>query len=117
MLKKMIVPAALLTAFAAIPAAAAQDAPAAPAADAATEAAPATEAEAGAKYSSNTPIEQLVANEQAKAVLDADVPGLSTHESYDMFKSLSLRQLAPYSQGKITDELLDKLDADLAGIE
>ncbi len=114
MLKKMMVPAVLLAAFAAIPVAAAQDA----SADApATESAPATDAEASAKFSSDTPIEQLVANEQAKAVLDADVPGLSTHASYDMFKSMSLRQLAPYSQGKITDELLTKVDADLAGIE
>ncbi|AJP70833.1 hypothetical protein [Sphingomonas hengshuiensis] len=91
-------------------AASAQTAPAA-------AAAPATPAAAVAKFNLDTPIEQLVADPKAKAVLDADLPGTSTHPAYDMFKAMSLRAVQPYSEGAITDEMLKKVEADLAAIK
>jgi hypothetical protein len=81
----------------------------APAADAA--------APAAAKFNLDTPIETLAADEQAKAVLNADLPELLPHPSYDMFKGMSLRQVQPMSEGKLTDELLAKVEADLAKIQ
>jgi hypothetical protein len=75
---------------------------------------PAATATAAAKFTLDTPIEQIVADPKAKAVLDADLPGVSTHQAYDMFKSMSLNQVAPMSQGKITPEALAKVQADLA---
>ncbi len=79
--------------------------------------APVTSAQAVvAKFNLDTPIEQIVADPKAKAVLDADAPGMSNHPSYEMFKMMSLRQVQPYSQGKLTDELLAKLGTDLAAI-
>lgn len=87
---------------------------------AATSAAPAladnhSEAPASA-LTVNTPIETLMANEKAAAVIDSHLPGIVDHPMYDSFKSMSLTQLAPYSQGMVTDETLAKISADLAKI-
>jgi hypothetical protein len=103
MIKMVFAAAIAAAAFAAAPASA-QDAPAT------------TEATESAKFSVDTPIEELVADERAKAVLDELVPGLTTHASYEMFKSMSLRQLQPYSQGQINDKTLDEIDAALGAI-
>ena len=93
--------------------ASAQTAPApAPAAPAAA-AAPA----AGAKFSLDTPLVDLVANPAAKAVLDAELPGLTTLDSFESFKSASLNQVAPFSNGALTDEKLAKVAVGLAAIK
>ena len=104
---------ALFAALAAVsltPAAIAQTAPA-PA-----PAAPATAA-ATAKFTLDTPVQDLVADPKAKAVLDADLPGLSTHESYEMFKGMSLKQLSSYAADKLTPEVLAKTEKNLAAIK
>ncbi len=108
---KLILTAAAL---ACAPAAAlAQTAPA-PAPTPAPAAAPA----AAAKFSADTPIADLFANEAAKAVLVADGLGdVDKHPAYDQFKGMSFRAVAPFSEGKITDELLAKLDTDLAKVK
>ena len=72
---------------------------------------------AAAKFSLDTPIETIVADPAAKAVLDADLPGVSTHPAYDQFKSMSLSQVQPMSQGALTDEALAKVKTDLAAIK
>jgi hypothetical protein len=84
----------------------------APAAAPTPAAAPAPAA-AGALSIETTPIETLVANPDAKAVLDKDLPGLTTHEAYDQFKAMTLAQVAPMSQGAITPEALKTVQADL----
>lgn len=106
---KLILTAAAL---ACMPAAAfAQTAPAPAPAPAATPA-------PAAKFSADTPIEALFANEAAKAVLVADGLGdVDKHPAYDQFKAMSFRAVQPFSEGKITDEILAKLDADLAKIK
>jgi len=105
---KLIVPAAAALLFL-VPGAFAQTAPAA------APAAPAPAA--AAKFNLDTPIEALVADAKAKAVLDADLPGVTTHPSYDMFKGMSLRAVQPMSDGKLTDEMLKKVETDLAAIK
>jgi hypothetical protein len=70
-----------------------------------------------AKFSLDTPIQELYADEAAKAVMDKHIPGLTTIPQYEMIKAISLRQLQPYSDGKLTDELLAAVDADLAKIK
>ncbi len=62
----------------------------------------------------DTSIGRLAAEPTAKAVLDDHVPGLTNHPRYDMFKSMSLRQLQPMSQGLITADGLAKTETDLA---
>ena len=61
------------------------------------------------------PIEQLLANEKTKAILDARIPGLSSHPMLEQFKALSLKQLQPMSAGLLTEEMLQSVAADLAG--
>jgi hypothetical protein len=89
---------------------------AAPAAVAAEgEAAPTTAA--AAAFTIDTPIEALMADERAKAVVVKHLPGIDQHPAYGDFKALSLKALAPFSQGLISDELLGKIGADLAAIK
>lgn len=85
------------------------------AAAAATAAAPTPAAEAALTI--DTPIEQLEANPQAAAVLEKHLPGIAKHEAYDTFKSMSLKQVAPYSDGKVSDDVLKAIAADLATIQ
>lgn len=101
-----------ITAFAAVLAMFAA-APALAQAPAASPAAAPASAAAGALSVETTPIETLVANPAAKAVLDKDLPGLTTHEAYDQFKSMSLKQVQPMSQGAITDAMITAVQADL----
>lgn len=65
----------------------------------------------------DTPVETLMANPKTKAVLDADLPTLASHPSYETFKAMSLNQLAPLSGGALGEELLKKIAADLAAVK
>ena len=80
-------------------------------------AAPATAQAPASRLNLDTPIEALLADEAGKAVVLANLPGIDTHPSFDMFKAMSLRQLQPYSQGLITDEILAKVEKELAAIK
>lgn len=66
----------------------------------------------------DSPIEKLMADEGAKAVLAKNFGGqdVSEHPMYDSFKTMSLKALAPFSQGMITEEMLTKIEADLAAM-
>ncbi|MEH3158027.1 MAG: hypothetical protein PGN08_03320 [Sphingomonas taxi] len=78
-------------------------------------AAPPTSA-ARTHFSLDTPIADLIADPRAKAVLDKDMPGLSSDENLAKFQTLSLRRLAPLSGGQLTGELLSKVAYDLAAL-
>ena len=69
-----------------------------------------------AKFSVDTPIEQLVADPAAKAVVEKHIPGIDQHPAYDQFKAMSLRQVAPYSEGLITEAMLNAMDAELKAL-
>jgi len=70
-----------------------------------------------AAFSIDTPIEALMADERAKAVLIKHLGPVDQHPVYADFKALSLKTLAPFSQGMITEEMLGKIAADLAAIK
>jgi hypothetical protein len=93
-------------------AAIAQEAPAPATAAEATPAAP-----AATRVSLDSPIEAIAADPGGKAVLDAAVPGITSHPAYAQFKSMSLKQLQPYSQGQITDDVLTKVRSGLADLK
>ena len=80
-------------------------------------AAPALAEEAALRLSAETPIETIMADPAGKAVLLANMPGLDVHPMYEMMKGMSLRQIQPYSEGKVTDELLTKIGKELAAIK
>ena len=66
-----------------------------------------------AVYTLDTPIQDLIADPGARAVLDRDLPGMSDDENLDKFKMLSLRSLQPQTGGQLTDAMLTKVAADL----
>lgn len=72
---------------------------------------------AAAKFTLDTPIQDIVADAAGKAVLEKDLPGLIGLPQYDTFKAIGLKQLQAYSDGKLTDEMLAKTATDLAAIK
>ncbi len=42
---------------------------------------------------------------------------IDKHPAYEQFKAMSFRAIQPFSEGKLTDEILAKLDADLAKVK
>ena len=64
----------------------------------------------------DSPIEALVNDPATKAVLEKHLPGMDKHPAYGQFKGMTLRQVAPYSQGAITDEKIAAIDADLMAL-
>ena len=69
-----------------------------------------------AHYTLDTPIKDLIADPAAKAVLDKDLPGMSSDENLPKFEDKSLRAMKPLSGGQLTDDLLKQVAADLAAI-
>jgi hypothetical protein len=78
---------------------------------------PAPSAASTAKFSLDTPLATIVADPAAKAVLDKDMPGVTTHPMFEQVKSMSLNQVAPMAGGAITADMLAKTEADLAAIK
>ena len=70
-----------------------------------------------AVFTIDMPIETLMADDRAKAVIATHLPGIDQHPAYAQFKAMSLKAVQPFSQGMITDELLAKIAADLAAIQ
>lgn len=64
----------------------------------------------------DTPIEQLANNEEAASVLRKDIPGLLEDKHYPLFKSMSLRVIAAFSNGDISSETLAQIEADLQAL-
>ena len=64
----------------------------------------------------DTPIETICAQPAGKAVLDRDLPGLTTRPEFAMFKAMTLKQLQPMSQGRMTDTALARVQADLKAV-
>jgi putative polyketide hydroxylase len=69
------------------------------------------------KLTLDTPVEQIAAVPEAKAALDTHLPMVTAHPKYATFKSMSLRQLQPVSDGKLTDAALSKAEAALATVQ
>ena len=102
--------AALCLSFAGL-AAAQTPAPAAPAAAPAASAASA--AAPAAALTIDSPIDDLLNNPGAKAVLAKDMPKLLTYDQLDMIKSMSLRQISQYPQAELDDAKLQAIQNDL----
>lgn len=76
----------------------------------------ATEA-AESKFTIETPIEKLMTDEKAREVLLETLPDLDKSPYYGQIKGMSLKAVQPYSQGMITDEMLEKISAGLAELD
>ena len=83
----------------------------APVAPAATATAPAS------RLSLDTPVETIMADAKGKAVLDAAIPQLAGHPSYEMFKGMSLNQLQGYAPDQLSADTLAKVATGLAAVK
>lgn len=61
-------------------------------------------------------IGELLANEKSRAVLEKHLPGISDHPARPQFEGMTLEQVAPYSDGEVTQDLIDAIDADLKAL-
>ncbi|WP_037518594.1 hypothetical protein [Sphingomonas sp. LH128] len=75
----------------------------------------ATEAAAPA-YSTNSDLGTLLDNPATKAVLDKYIHEMISNPQIEMARSMTLRQLQAYSGDTLKDEVLAKIDADLAAV-
>jgi hypothetical protein len=62
-------------------------------------------------------IGRLLADGEAKAVLEKHKPGLISHPQIGQAMNMSLKQVASYSQGEITDEILKAVDKNLSKLQ
>ena len=70
-----------------------------------------------AKLDLDTPVARLCANPRAKAVLDTDLPGLTTRPEFPFFKNMSLNALKRMSRGQMSDADLAKVRDGLARLD
>jgi hypothetical protein len=73
-----------------------------------------TTAAAPLAFSLDTPLHQIAADKQGKAVLDRDLPGLTSDARYPLFDDMNLSQIAAMSGGQITKADLDQVKVDLS---
>jgi hypothetical protein len=57
-------------------------------------------------------ISDLLANPATKAVVEKDLPGLIADPRLEQAMSMTLTDIEPYSEGKITDAVLAKVQTD-----
>jgi len=73
---------------------------------------------AAAKYSTaSTDIGTLLDNPKTKAVLDKHMPEFAANPQISMARAMTLRQIQSFAADMLTDDVLDKVDADLAAIK
>ncbi len=78
----------------------------------------AKEEASAAKFSTaSTDIGTLLDNAATKAVLDKHIPGFAENPQIGMARAMTLRQIQSFASDMLTDEALDKIDADLAAIK
>lgn len=102
-IRNLLIPAALVAGLAAPLHALAAEPQAAPAA------APAYSTEA-------TDIGTLLDNPQTRAVIDKHMPQFAANPQIEMARAMTLRQIQSFANDMLTDDMLAKVDADLARI-
>jgi len=71
-------------------------------------------ATAGHYSSSTTEIGTLLDDPAAKAVIEKNVPGMTTNDQIDMARAMTLKDIQQYSPDQMTDKVLATMDADFA---
>jgi hypothetical protein len=69
------------------------------------------------KLGIDTPINELMADARTRKIMDRHLPGVKDNPHYAMIEGMSLRELAPMSQGKLTPETLAKIEAELKAVQ
>lgn len=77
---------------------------------------PAPAATSAAYSTAETSIGTLIDTPATKAVIDKHLPQFSGNPQIEMARAMTLRQIQGFSADTLTDEVLAKIDADLAKI-
>jgi hypothetical protein len=64
-------------------------------------------------YSVESTVQDLLANDAVKAIVEKHLPGLSSHPQIGMARGMSLSTVAKFANGLISPEALQKIDAEL----
>ena len=68
-------------------------------------------------YSTTTSkVADLLANPATKAVLEQDIPKVIRDDRIGMGAGMTLKEIQPYAGADLSDEILAKVDADLAKV-
>jgi hypothetical protein len=67
-------------------------------------------------FSIESKLGDLLDNEATKAILEKHMPGISTHPQIGMGRGFALSMVAKFSGGLITEEMLQKVSAEFAGL-
>jgi len=68
-------------------------------------------------FTGDSTINDILANEKAKAVVEKHVPGFTTHPQLAMVKSMSLKGVALFPEANISPDKLAAIIEDLSKIE
>lgn len=60
----------------------------------------------------DTEIGTLLDDPSARAILDKHIAGMTTSPQIEMARSFTLRQIQQFAADQVTDEVLEKIDAD-----
>jgi hypothetical protein len=67
--------------------------------------------------STGSKIKDLMASPAAREILDKHAPGVTTDKRIEMAMSMTLKSLAPFSQGLLSNAKLRAIDEDLKKLE
>jgi len=68
-------------------------------------------------FTGDSTINDILANEKAKAVVEKHVPGFTTHPQLAMVTSMSLKAVALFPEANISSDKLAAIIEDLSKIE
>ncbi len=71
-------------------------------------------ATAGHYSTSTTEIGTLLDDPAAKALVEKNIPGMTTNDQIDMARAMTLKDIQQYSPDQVTDKVLAALDAEFA---
>ncbi|HAJ02869.1 MAG TPA: hypothetical protein DCX75_08490 [Brevundimonas sp.] len=62
-------------------------------------------------------IKDLLADPDTAAILEKHLPGIGSHPALPQFEDMTLAEVAPYSEGEVTDAIIAAIDADIKALE
>jgi len=68
-------------------------------------------------FTGDSTIDDLLANEEAKAVMEKHVPGVSTHPALAMVMGMTLKAVASFPEANISADKLAAIIEDLSKIK
>jgi hypothetical protein len=75
---------------------------------------PVAEASAAPFSTATTPLGDILDNPAACAIVDKYVPDMSKSDQIDLARAMTLQDIQMYSPDALTDEVLEKMDAEFA---